>query len=122
MWYRMLNGEQMYSLRKRIKFHIRPWKSKGYLAWLKIKFPGYDLHHCLNSFTGFKVSDSLMVPLSREQHSQVHENNQDEFFEDNLYIALNNLQGYITYLEDTIESFQTSKEGSTINDNTKEDN
>lgn len=104
----------------RLRTFIKPWKSKKYLEWLKDKYPIRDLHHLVGSVGKLKLSDALMVPLTREQHNTAHDN-AALFFEDNLYVAVNLLQEYITHLEDTVESLRTSIEGTTSHDNQKED-
>lgn len=90
------------SVYNRFRRFLRPWKSKQYLTWLKAKFPNHDLHHALGSMGALKLSDSLMIPLTREQHEEAHKA-PGCFFEDNLHIAVNHLQNYITYLENENE-------------------
>lgn len=83
---------------KALRHRIKPWKSKGFLSFMKERFPDKDLHHLLGSVGPLKLTDLLVVPLSRQQHQSAH-CEAETAFEDNLAEALNYVQQYITYLE-----------------------
>jgi hypothetical protein len=89
----------MTSLTTILRNRVKVWKSKDYIKYLKERFPGQDLHHLLGSFTSCKITDSLIVPLSREEHGRVHKMTKDECLETYLATAINLLQEYITRLE-----------------------
>jgi len=102
-----------------LRTFIKPWKSPGYLAFLKILFPDKDLHHGLGSRGALKLTDSLIHPCSRTVHDLAH-SDQADFFESNLPTMINNLQNYVTYLETRLKSFENAKEGTLSHDNTRE--
>ena len=69
-------------------------KSKKYYEWFKKEHPNHDAHHLV----GTKVTDYLLVPLTREEH-QVPHKKPDEYFQEDLIIAINILSNYIKSIE-----------------------
>lgn len=86
-------------LSKILRYSVNKWISESYREYLKKRFPDKDLHHLLGSFTGMKISDSLLIPLSRKEHNEVHKLTKDEVLEMYLAKSINLLQDYIKYLE-----------------------
>jgi len=82
-----------------LRNNVKLWHSKKYIAYLKERFPNKDLHHLLGSFMSKKITDSLIIPLSREEHTQAHKLNKEDCLEIYLPSAINLLQDYITELE-----------------------
>lgn len=74
--------------------NLKPRHSKHYLKWLKVKFPGMELHHLLGSMGSLKLNDFLVVPVTREEHLKA-ERNKIQFFEDNLAKCLNLIFEYL---------------------------
>jgi len=82
-----------------LRYSVNKWISESYREYLKKRFPDKDLHHLLGSFTGMKISDSLLIPLSRKEHNEVHKLTKDEVLEMYLAKSINLLQDYIKYLK-----------------------
>jgi len=43
-------------------------KAPKYLQWIRDKFPQLDIHHLLGSYFGKKMTDYLVIPLTRYDH------------------------------------------------------
>lgn len=69
-------------------------KSHQYLEWMKKMFPNLDLHHILGSFTGKKMTDYLVVPLTHFEHIKNVHGKEQNYFLDHLPIAVRHLKNY----------------------------
>jgi len=89
----------------RLRNFIKPWKSKGYMSWVKQKYPNRDIHHLIGSQTAIKLSDMLIYPVDRKTHEYA-EAHKEEFFLHTLPESLNLLGKYIHYLEDKMCKYE----------------
>lgn len=80
----------------------KPWRNEDYYKWLKAKYPEHDLHHLLGSMGKLKLTDALIIPLTRIEHSKIHQRpgGDVEAFIEHLPKALELLQEYIDHLQD----------------------
>lgn len=92
---------------KHLRYKIKPWKSKGFLGYMKERFPDKDLHHLLGSMGPLKLTDLLLAPVTRAEHQKCHEQPAIAL-EEKLGEALNYIQDYITYLEKKNEIYDTA--------------
>ena len=84
----------------RFKHNIKPAKSQKYINWLK-KQPqseGMEPHHLIGSQGSLKLTDYLIVMVTRKQH-ELAEKFKIRYFVGNLHIAVNNLISYVQHLE-----------------------
>lgn len=86
----------------RIKHNIKPMRSNKYLTWLRKKNHDKEIHHLIGSQGSLKLSDYLIVAITREEHQRA-EAFKILYFFDNLHIAINNLIDYVRELEMNIE-------------------
>ena len=82
----------------RIKHNAPILKSNKYIAWLKTQpnNAGKDPHHLIGSQGALKLTDYLIVMVTREEHERA-ERAKIAFFFDNLHIAINNLIYYVRH-------------------------
>ena len=81
-------------LKKMFTFRLKVNKSKRYMSWLKSQNTDKDFHHVVRK----KTTDYLGILLTREEHQARHKN-MDEYFEEDLVEAVNNLINYTRWLE-----------------------
>ena len=84
----------------RMKHNIIPAKSKKYITWLKEREPHKEPHHIIGSQGALKLSDYLIVMVSRSEHNKA-EAFRIKFFFENIHIAINNLIEYARHLENS---------------------
>ena len=82
----------------RFKHNTRPAKSLKYLKWLRERFPNRELHHLVGSQGKLKLTDYLIVAVTREEHARA-EAFKILFFFEHLHEAVNNLIEYVRFLE-----------------------
>jgi len=89
-----------FNLRTMLRNRLPVSKSKEFLAWVKEKYPNWDLHHILGS-NRVKLNDFLVCPMPHEIHMKI-ENGievQGYSFEEQLAIAIEILIKYAQHLE-----------------------
>jgi hypothetical protein len=82
----------------RFKHNIIPAKSNKFLKWMREQNPNKELHHLLGSQGKLKLTDYLIVAVTREQHQKAEAFKILYFFE-NIHTAINNLIKYVRFLE-----------------------
>ena len=70
------------------------FKSKGYIKWLKNKYPNKECHHLTGSMTGIKLHDCFIAMVTRAEHIEA-EKHKIEFFNNHLTEAIRNLINYL---------------------------
>lgn len=83
----------------RFKHNIKPAKSGKYLEWVRENNPGKEIHHLIGSVGPLKLTDYLVVAVTRDEHNRAEAFKILYFFE-NLHIAINNLINYVKHLEE----------------------
>ena len=83
---------------KKFRHEIKPWHSEDYLEWFHKKFPDRDPHHLLGSIGPLKLTDSLIIPVMRIEHSIIHEDPEEEFNR-SIVFSINIFQEYVTHLK-----------------------
>ena len=79
--------------------HMLPiHRSNKYIKYLKSIHPNKEPHHLLGSQGKLKLTDYLIVMVTREEHLKA-EQHKIEFFYNHLAEALSNLFRYISFLE-----------------------
>ena len=89
---------------EKARHEIKPWKSDEYLEWFRQKFMHRDPHHLLGSMGNLKLTDSLLMPISRATHNSLKGDKAAEYAEENIIFSLNIFQEYVTYLEEKYSS------------------
>ena len=87
---------------EKARHEIKPWKSDEYLEWFRQKFMERDPHHLLGSMGNLKLTDSLLMPISRAIHNSLKGDKAAEYAEENIILSLNIFQEYVTYLEEKL--------------------
>ena len=85
----------------RLRHSIKPWHNKPFHGWVKFKNQDKDLHHLIGSMGALKLTDSLLMPLTREEHIKA-EKDRHSYFMEGLPVAINLLQDYIIMLQGNI--------------------
>jgi hypothetical protein len=99
---------QSNSMYRMLRNQIQPWKSEGFLKFVRAKYPDKDPHHLLGSLGSMKISDSLIIPLSRQEHTMADVKRED-YFLTYLPMAISLLQEYISSLE--VNAHSSSNKG-----------
>ena len=91
-----MTGKQIFG---NLKHHLPITRGNKYLKWLKDKYPHLEPHHLLGSQGKIKLTDYLVVMVTREEH-QIAEKYKIAFFTSNLHRSLIHLIQYIQHLEE----------------------
>ena len=76
-----------------------PYRSAGFIEWLKVRASGsFDFHHLFGSVHGLKSTDLLGVLRTREQHRHLELHPMENY--DLIPEAIANLLAYVRELED----------------------
>lgn len=78
--------------------YLRHGKSPRYIAWLRKRFPGREIHHVYGSVHSRKSSDFGVVPVDPVEHRE--KQNDLRWCYDQMYQALELLIEYVEYLEE----------------------
>lgn len=82
----------------RVKHNIKPAKSSRLIKWMKEENPNKEIHHLIGSTGKLKLTDYLVVAVTREEHARA-EAFKILFFFEHIHEAINNLITYTQYLE-----------------------
>lgn len=83
----------------RFKHNLTIDRAPKYLKWLREKYPNKEPHHLIGSQGKLKLTDYLVIMVTRNEHIDAEDAKITYFFE-NLHRAIQNLIDYIKYLEE----------------------
>ena len=90
----------MKDMYEKLRHEIKPWTSPLYLDWFRKKFPDRDPHHLAGSMGSLKLTDSLLMPVSRAIHDSLKGDKAAKYAEENIIFSLNIFQQYVSELEE----------------------
>jgi mannitol-1-phosphate/altronate dehydrogenase len=91
----ILTAEEKIIFSRFRNIYLRHGKSPAYIAYLRKRFPGKEIHHVYGSVHGMKSSDFGTVPVDPVEHRE--KQNDPRWCYDQMYLAVELLIEYVEW-------------------------